>query len=67
MGYRRICDLCGKPLDYRSRVFKVKEYKSFRDSWWWERIDVHDDCLEKLLKAKHEANIKEGELNGHTD
>ena len=45
----KICDLCGKPLDFRSRKFKVKEYKK---GWEiWERIDVHEGCLNKLLNA----------------
>lgn len=61
MGYKLICDLCGKPLGYKSRIFKVKEYKGLLDLGRWESIDVHDECLEKLLKAKREANIEEGE------
>lgn len=65
MGYKLVCDLCGKPLDYKSRNFKVKELKCLRDMCWWERIDVHDECLKKLLEAKREANIEEGE-DGHT-
>lgn len=48
-----LCDLCGKPIDEGRRHFKVKERKfSWYESWWcWENIDVHDECVKKLLEA----------------
>ena len=68
MGYKLVCDLCRKPLDYKSRTFKIKELKCLREWCWWERIDVHDECLKKLLEAKREANIEEGGgLDGNTN
>lgn len=45
-----ICDLCGKPLDGRSSIFKVKRYSHIWE--FWERIDVHDECIRKLMDAK---------------
>lgn len=61
----KICDLCGKPLDYGCRLFKVKELKRVRTEAGifgkWQTIDIHTDCLKKLLSAK--SNLKKGEDN----
>ena len=58
----KICDLCGKPLDYRSRMFKVKELKKVRTEAGifrkWQTIDIHTNCLKKLMST--EPNSKEG-------
>jgi len=59
----KICDLCGKPLDDRCRMFKVKELRRFRTETGifsgWQTIDIHTDCLEKLLSTV--ADSKKGE------
>lgn len=47
-----VCDLCGKPLDGRSSLFKVKRYSHIWELW--EHIDVHDECIRKLMDAKVE-------------
>ena len=55
-----LCDLCGKPIDEGRRHFKVKERRfSWGDSWW-EEIDVHDECVKKLLEGvkQKEADTK---------
>jgi len=62
----KICDLCGKPLDYKKcRLFKVKELKRVRTEAGvfrkWQTIDIHADCLKKLLSAK--VNPQEGVEN----
>lgn len=53
MGQIVVCDLCGKKLTggMEQRNFKVKELKSSWDALRWQRIDVHRECLEKLLEA----------------
>lgn len=52
----KICDLCYKPLGDECRLFKVKELKRVRTEAGifrkWQTIDVHTDCLKKLLSAK---------------
>lgn len=49
----KVCDLCGMPLDFTSRRFKIKELKEFRNEYGrygkWKYIDVHKDCLNKLF------------------
>lgn len=51
MGYIRVCDLCGKPLQEIGREFKIKEqWYSFPDSGW-AKIDCHDECIKKLLSG----------------
>jgi len=51
------CDLCGKPLsDNESRNFKIKELKASWDEHWWQRIDAHVECVEKLLDSVKKNN-----------
>lgn len=44
------CDICGKPIDFEciSSHYKVK--RNWYDLMWY-KIDVHDECVEELLKA----------------
>ena len=58
MGQIYICDLCKKPLSEKDHhKYRVKRRDaSLADSWWTE-IDVHDECVDKVLKEvlKQEA------------
>lgn len=55
MAYQMICDLCGKPIETTEySQFKIKKRVfSFYESWW-EKIEVHDKCVEALWKATQE-------------
>jgi len=55
------CDLCGKPLDPdKSRNFKIKELNASWHEFWWQQIDAHVECVEKLLNSvKKEQEVKE--------
>ena len=70
----KICDLCGKPLDYRCRLFKVKELKRVRTEAGifrkWQTIDIHSNCLKKLLSTKvnpQEAEYRALQGKGESD
>ena len=63
MGYIRVCDLCGKPLQEVGREYKIKKrwYGWPADSGW-ETIDAHDECVKKLLNAlDDQREAEEGE------
>lgn len=62
-----VCDICGeeiKTVGEQRRTFKVKEHRlqplmvrrtgdlDFGYVRNWERIDFHDECIAKLLRAK---------------
>lgn len=52
MALVAICDLCGKPLAAEeARVFKVKELRVSWHERYWESIDVHNECMLKLLNG----------------
>lgn len=57
------CDLCGKPINEAGRHFKIKERKFSWHESWWENIDVHDECVKKLLEAV--AEEKDESSMGH--
>ena len=58
MSYQLICDLCKKPLRSGGRAFKfkIKEEWCSWDDHGWNYIDVHEDCLKKLLNGTKENN-----------
>ena len=50
--YQLICDLCGEPIKYAERSFKIREQKSSRPEWHWVKLDAHDECVRKILSAE---------------
>ena len=59
MAMQMLCDLCGKPIIGSSgnpRCFKVKELTASWHERWWQYIDVHDECVRKLLNAVDDRN-----------
>lgn len=70
MATANICDICGKVISdcQRNRNFKVKELVSFfsYDGWksnHWVNIDVHEECLDKLLQAADNLGEQQNESN----
>ena len=63
MGYVRVCDLCGKPLQEIGREYKIKKrWYSWPADSGWETIDAHDECVKKLLNARDDQReAEEGE------
>ena len=60
MGNVLVCDLCKKPLlGQRMSRYKVKERCASFDYAYWKNIDVHDKCMETLLKAIDEKKEDE--------
>lgn len=60
MGYIRVCDLCGKPLQEVGREYRIKRrWYSWHENGW-EPIEAHDECVRKLLNAKADP-AEEGE------
>ena len=57
MSYIAVCDLCGKPLKdgLSSARFKVKKLNASWDEHWWQKIDVHEECVQKLLNGVHKT------------
>lgn len=55
-----VCDLCKK--EYPDAKIKYKyRAKHFWCSWYegsWERIDLCQRCLDKIIKAKEESRSK---------
>ena len=58
MGAIHVCDLCGKPLpldegrfgsDYK--MYKIKERYPFGWEFRWKTIEVHEECLRKLMNS----------------
>ena len=62
MATIKLCDLCGKPLDKAANTkYKVKrEWESWPCDRGWETIEVHDECVFRLLSA-----VKEKKGDGH--
>ena len=60
MGYIRVCDLCGKPLEEVGREYKIKKrwYGWSCDSGW-DTIEAHDACVERLLNAVNDQRETE--------
>lgn len=56
--YQLICDLCGEPIKYVGRMFKIKELKSFGPEWHWVKLDAHNECVKKILNAKMNGGEK---------
>lgn len=59
MAMQMMCDLCGKPIigsARNPRCFKVKELTTSWHEQWWQYIDVHDECVRKLLNAVDDQN-----------
>ena len=57
MGYIKICDLCGKPIQGEPQKHYRRKIKQRWTSWWesgWETIDVHEECVKKLFDAVHD-------------
>ena len=52
MGQIYICDLCKKPLaDKPNHKYRIKRLDVLWDERFWTELDVHDECMEKLLDA----------------
>ena len=51
MAYVLVCDLCGKPLtsEESSEHYKIKKLRFSWHESWWETIDIHKQCREKLF------------------
>lgn len=59
MAMQMICDLCGKPIIGSSknpRCFTVRELTASLHKRSWQDIDVHDECVRKLLNAVDDRN-----------
>lgn len=55
MGYIRVCDLCGRPLQEAGQEYKVKKrWYSWPDDSGWKEIEVHDKCIRKLLDSLYD-------------
>lgn len=58
MGTIHVCDLCGKPLPLDEgrfgsgyKKYKIKERYPFGWEFRWETIEVHEECLRKLMNS----------------
>ena len=50
MGRIYICDLCKKPLaDKPSHKYRFERLNNVWFEGFWTELDVHDECVEKLL------------------
>ena len=55
MAIQLICDLCGKPIETTEySQFKIKKRVRSWHEAWWAKIEVHDKCVEALMKAVQE-------------
>ena len=62
MGYIKVCDLCGKPMQEAGKTYRIKERWCLWHESGWTTIEAHDECVKRLLNAlddKREA--EEGE------
>lgn len=53
----RVCDICQKNSPRVQIKYKCKAKRFYMlalDSYGWERIDICQDCLGKIIKAKEE-------------
>ena len=55
--YEDICDLCGHALAGKPhRRYKIKREWYLRCEHGWERIDAHDECVQRLLNASRRTS-----------
>lgn len=62
--YELKCDLCGKPIkdgEAWSRYKMKRLHFSFHESWW-ERIEVHNACLEYLYRKLESKEVNKDEI-----
>ncbi len=56
-----LCDLCGKPIKYDGRLFKIKELKSSWHERYWMELLVHDECVKAIVAAARERSEDDDE------
>lgn len=56
MAYIHVCDLCGRPLDYKNDYseYRIKKRWCLGPDHGWERLDAHDSCIQAVLNARHQ-------------
>ena len=56
MAYIHVCDLCGRPLDYKNDYseYRIKKRWCLGPDSGWERLDAHDSCIQAVLNARHQ-------------
>ena len=53
------CDICGELLKGNWGVFKVKKAEWSFDGWFWDRLEVHDECWQLLCcEIRNKRNVQ---------
>jgi len=51
----RVCDICQKNYPRVHIKHNIKAKRFYVLTWGWDKIDVCQDCLDKIIKAKEES------------